>query len=88
MIILFETNEEAEEMAFILKGRWDNYNAIELESFDPVAFDLALKLCKVENWCFEKDSMQRIQITKSSGIKPRSSLNYSDVLGVKKVVFY
>lgn len=86
-MILFEKKTEAEEMAFILKGRWNNHNAIELKTFDLIAFDLALNFCQIPKWCFQKDSTSKIKPLKPSIIRAKSVVNYSDILGVQKMVF-
>jgi uncharacterized protein YjbI with pentapeptide repeats len=49
-VILFDSIESAEELAFMLDGEWDNCNSIKLTKFDREAVSEAAALMEAQ-WC-------------------------------------
>jgi DNA-binding transcriptional ArsR family regulator len=54
-IILFNSVEVAQEVAYSLRGEWDGCNGVEIPDFDPAALKTAASLAEGQ-WCEVGDS--------------------------------
>ena len=62
-ILLFDSVEKANDVAFMLKGEWDGCNGVILDSWDEVAVNTAASLLQT-SWCYQGDSKAVIDILK------------------------
>jgi uncharacterized protein YjbI with pentapeptide repeats len=66
-VLLFDSVEQANEIAFILKGEWDGCNGVIVDQCDEVAVNTAASLIQA-SWCRAGDAKAVIDIVKHEEI--------------------
>ncbi len=66
-IILFDSNNAAQEIAYQLQGIWDNCNAVEFKNLDYAALTFVADSVKAE-WCAEGSSELISEYTKKADL--------------------
>jgi hypothetical protein len=54
-VILFDSLEAAQEVAYAIRGDWDGCNGVEITDFDSASLELAASLAGAQ-WCEVGDS--------------------------------
>lgn len=72
-VLLFDSVEKANDIAFMLKGEWDGCNGVVVTNCDEVAVHTAASLLET-SWCYQGDSKAVIQILNPLELKRRYAI--------------
>ncbi|OKH34276.1 hypothetical protein NIES2101_39260 [Calothrix sp. HK-06] len=67
-VLLFDSVEKANDIAFMLKGKWDGCNGVAIYPCDEVAVNTAASLLET-SWCYQGDAKAVIESLKPLELK-------------------
>lgn len=69
-VLLLDSVEKANDIAFMLKGEWDGCNGVVITKCDEVAVNTAASLLET-SWCYQGDALAYIESLKPLELKHR-----------------